>query len=164
MTSLHTTVEAQDVYDALDNLATLLSPSGLIAFLGGHVGPYLSRRAEDRFASEGDDVTGPWKPLSEATIRLRAEQGFAAGPINHRTGELEDWVVDGGWFAYPVGEGATLRFPGQNPTGELRSKVQTAQGGRAKPMTDPRPVLGVNEVDLLFMQSSLMAAIEVAIS
>lgn len=159
-----TVVNDRAVIRSLDNLITLMSPQGAAAFLGSTIGPYLSKRAKERFQGEGDDVTGAWAPLKPATITIRQESGFGAGPINRRTGELEEYVVDGGWFAYPTGFGASMRFPGKDASGELKRKMETAQKGRKSPNTVARPVIGVNENDLIFLQTSLMFAVEQAIS
>lgn len=50
-----------------------------------------------------------------------------------------------------------LTHPG--PTGDrsLQEKIQTAQSGSSNPNTRPRPVLGLNENDLLFITSELAA-------
>lgn len=158
-------VDDHDVTKALTNLFTLLSPAGMTFFLGSTMGPYLSKRAKERFQGEGDDAVGKWAPLKPATIAIRESQGFGAGPINRRTGELENWVVQGGWNAYPTGFGASMKFPGK-PTGggELRKKVETAQKGRkSAPVTVPRPVLAVGETDLIFFQASLAFAVQEAL-
>lgn len=160
---LVTIVKDRSVARSLDNLITLMSPQGASAFLGGVIGPYLAKRGQVRFRQEGDDVTGAWAPLKQATVTIRQSQGFGAGPINRRTGELENWVVGSGWFAYQAGYGAAMRFPRNEPSGELRKKVETAQRGRQSPNTVARPVLGVNERDLIFLQTSLMFAVEEAI-
>jgi hypothetical protein len=166
MATTWVTVDNKDVLEALDNLIFLLSPIGAAAFLGVNIGPYLSRRAKERFESEGDDVTGPWAPLKPSTVAIRQNEGYGGtGPINHRTGELENWVVQSGWNAYPTGFGATMRYPKKEPQGQLRDKVTTAQTGRTKtaPSATKRPVLGLNEADLLFYQASLQFAIYEAI-
>lgn len=163
MTDVSIIINSREVEKSLDKLMLLLGPAGLIAFLGSTMAPYLARRAGDRFAGEGDDVTGAWAPLKDSTIRLRAEQGFPAGPINRRTGELENWVTGGSFEAYPTVDGASMRYPRDKPTGELRKKMETAQKGKKHPSTVARPVLGVNERDLLFFQTALSLAVEGAI-
>lgn len=163
MTTLGYFVDDKDVTVALFRLQALLSPVGMSAFLGTTIGPYLAKRAKERFQSEGDDVTGAWTPLKPATIAIRESEGYGAGPINRRTGELENWVVRGGWNAYPTGFGASMEFPKKKPSGELKAKVETAQKGRQFPNTVARPVLGVNEQDLIFFQAALMSGIEQAI-
>lgn len=153
-----------DVRKSIRKLQLLLGTEGLLTFLGTTVAPYLRERAEERFAMEGDDVTGPWAPLSDVTVAIREGTGFpGAHPINRRTGELEEWVTQGNYFAYPVAPNtAAMRFPGTQPSASVARKYQTAQRGKTSPTTPPRPVLGVNEKDLLFVTAALHAAIEVA--
>lgn len=141
----------------LTKLAFLLSPPGLSAFLGTEVGPYLQKRAKARFAEEGDDASGKWAPLKPATIQIRESMNYGSGPINVRTGELENWVTQGNWDAYPTGYGASLKYPGNTPSGELADKVETAQAGRKYPSTVPRPVLATNETDMLFVLTAFAA-------
>lgn len=154
----------KEVKSLFRKLEVLMGAEGLATFLGTTVGPYLRERAEDRFAMEGDDVTGPWAPLSDVTVAIREGTGFpGAHPINRRTGELEEWVTQGNYFAYPVGpDMASLRFPGSDPSPSVKRKLDTAQRGKTSPTTPPRPVLGVNEKDLLFVTAALHAAIEAA--
>jgi len=162
---LQFTVLNNDVETALLKLSILMSDNGLAAFLGAAIGPYLQQRGQKRFQSEGDDVSGAWAPLSPATIVIRGNQ-YGSGPINRRTGELENWVVGSGWDAYPITKGATMRFPGKKPAGGLKDKVITAQQGRdgsegpEHPRTVPRPVIGVNETDMVFFQTALAFAIQ----
>lgn len=159
-------VREEDALAAVEKLALLLSGPGLSTFLGASVGPYLRERTQQRFANEGDDVTGPWAPLHPATVAIRESLPYQIGgehPINRRSGELEDWVTQGNYFPYPTGVGATLQYPKGKPSGELLDKLKTAQGGRANPKTVARPVLGVNEKDLLFVTAALAAAVEVAV-
>ena len=156
-------VNSASVDHMLMKLMLLLSPQGLTTFLGTTVGPYLSKRAGERFEQEGDDVVGKWAELKPATMAIRAESIYPIGPdhpINRRSGELENWVVRGGWHAYPEGFGAAMQYPANLPTGELRDKVMTAQSGRSEPNTVARPVLGLNEADLLFVITAFAASIE----
>lgn len=165
MFGYYTQVNDADVRRKLFNLAVLLSPAGMGSFLGTEIGPYLSRRAGERFASEGDDATGPWAPLKPYTVQVREQGNWpVAGehPINRRTGELENWVVGSGWDAYPTAAGASMRYPGTRPKGELRKKVTTAQQGKSHPSTVARPVLAVNETDLLFTLAALTASVKAA--
>ena len=134
----------------LQNLELKLAPPNIAAFLHVEVDPYLAMRAANRFSNEGDDVTGPWAPLQPATQAIRSSQGFGAShPINVRTGELERYIVNSGGDTSVNPAGATLTFPGSPASGELADKVQTAQSGRGVPPTVPRPVLGLNQNDLL---------------
>jgi hypothetical protein len=163
------TVVKRKLDQSLDRLIFLLEAEGMAAWMGTTVGPWLRKRASDRFASEGDDVSGPWAPLSPATQMIRAEGPWAVSgdhPINRRTGELENWVAQGTWFAYPDTLGASLTYPAGEPVGELREKMEVAQRGRPqslgpdKPRTVARPVLGVNEADLAFVMTALAMDIQ----
>jgi hypothetical protein len=147
--------------EALDKLILFLSPPATAAFLSAEVGPYLSKRAKERFQGEGDDVVGKWAELKPATVAIRESMNLPGEhPINRRSGELEDWVVSSGWNAYPTGTGATLRYPKDKPSGTVKDKVMTAQQGSTYPRSVPRPVLGVNEADLAFVISAYSFAIE----
>lgn len=154
--------DASEVEEMLEALDTRLDEASIAAFLGAHIDPYLRRRAKDRFRGEGDDVVGAWLPLASATEAIRESQGFpGAHPINRRTGELEEYITSGQMNpGIPVpGVGATLEFPGTPPTGELKTKVETAQRGKpasgGSRATPPRPVLGINARDLTYTVSSL---------
>lgn len=165
MLSMNWSVHDADVRRAIRNLEFLVGSDGLASFLGLTVGPYLRERTQNRFANEGDDVTGPWQPLHPATVAIREASMYNIGgehPINRRSGELEDWVTQGNYFPYPTGFGASMQYPSKEPAGKLREKMETAQRGSKSPNTPPRPVLGVNEKDLLFVVTALAAAVEVA--
>lgn len=152
--------EFADTDLALMRLTALMSPAGMSAFLNIEIGPYLRERAQARFRNEGDDVVGDWAPLKEATVAFReAENVPGEHPINRRHGALENWVVDGGWNAYPAGFGGALRYPANDPGGTTREKAVTAQRGSAAPATVPRPVLGVNETDMIFVLSALQFSV-----
>lgn len=143
-------IQGRSAEYAIDRLTEAFTPQALAAFLGEGVGEYLAKRAEARFAQEGDSAVGKWEPLKEATVNIRLSQNFGGEhPINRRTGELEDWVVGSGWHAYPTNLGASLRFPKANPVGLVREKVETAQRGRDYPSTVARPVLAIDETDVL---------------
>lgn len=145
------------VEEMLAVIDTALSPIGLAAFLYGVVGPWVQERAQDRFASEGDDVTGKWAPLMETTVRIREDYGFEGShPINKRTGELEEYITQGGVSVTSAPGAGVLKFPGKEPsTKGLREKLKTAQQGRTNPNTVPRPVLGLNERDLAYTVTML---------
>lgn len=135
------------------------SAMGLVTFLDVVVDPFLRNRIDERFKSEGDDVTGKWHPLERATELIRASYGFPPDhPINIRTDKMHAYLVGTDSDVHPNGMGATLVHP---PLGKAHSvldkKIKTAQSGSASPSTQPRPVLGVNENDLLFITSSLAA-------
>lgn len=149
-------VQKESVTALLTHLDTALNPVAIASFLGASVDPWLRTRAKDRFKSEGDDVSGGWAPLKESTQNIRSQMGYgSAHPINNRTGALEEYIVGSPNRLTIHGLGATLTLPGRAPTGELKTKVQTAQKGRGNPRTVPRPVLGMNERDMSFVLTAL---------
>lgn len=149
-------VEQSGVQAMMAHLDTTLNPVAIAGFLGATVDPYIRERARARFASEGDDVTGGWAPLGFATQSIRAQMGFGAShPINKRTGALEEYIVDSPNAIEINPLGAVLRMPGVEATGELGSKMRTAQKGKPDPRTVARPVIGLNEKDLLFVLTAI---------
>lgn len=144
--------------DVLASLEDKLNPVGLSMFLSLIVDPFLRNRIEQRFQSEGDDVTGRWHPLAIATQQIRASYGFPPDhPINIRTNKMHAWLVGTQSDIQPNGMGATLTHPPPGASGVLMKKLATAQGGSTNPPTSPRPVIGMNENDLMFITSSLVA-------
>lgn len=135
---------------------------GLTQFLATIVDPYLRTRAQNRFTSEGDDVTGPWAPLTPFTQNERAKHGYGpAHPINNRTGQLEDFIIGAPSNITIASEGGRLVYPGRRASGLLGKKVSVAQRGiSGRPFTPPRPVLGVNARDLEMVLLGLAMHIE----
>lgn len=155
------TVSEKQVESLLWALDTALNPFAIAGFLGAEVDPYIRTRARQRFRDEGDDVSGKWAPLAEATWTWRTGQGYQAQhPINKRSGELEGWVTESAHRMNVHTLGATLTMPGNRGGGELTTKVKTAQIGKPDPNTPPRPVIGMNEKDLSAVLSLLFLYIE----
>lgn len=156
-------VDSENVEQMLARTTLALSTVGMYAFLHGVVTPWLKKRAEDRFAAEGDDVSGMWAPLEAYTQQVRSAGGYGAEhPINRRTGELERYITQGGGDVISAGGFSQLTFPGDAPTGREATKVATAQIGATYPSTPARPVLGVNEVDLSFVLAALATHVTMA--
>ncbi len=154
--------DSKQVLSMLTKLDATLAPPAIGSWLGMRVDPFIRERARDRFQKEGDDVSGPWAPLKAATQQIRQSQGYgSAHPINRRTGRLEQYIVGSPNRISIHNLGATLTMPGRPPFGELKDKVSTAQGGRGYPRTDPRPVMGMNERDLLAVLTELSLYISV---
>lgn len=163
MAFLEMVSETRQVEHMLHRLDIAISPKGLATFLQGEVDPYLRGRADERFAEEGDDVVGQWAPLKEATVAIRASQGYGPEhPINVRTGELEEYITQGNAATtiFPWGAGITL--PGTPPSGELLDKMMRAQAGDER--TVPRPVLGMNQNDTVAVLLLLARYIKDAIA
>lgn len=149
---------------ALERLEIKLAPAAIGAWMMGTVDPYIKERAQERFTREGDDVTGAWAPLREATwgFRQRHQPPYPPQhPINKRTGELEAYITRSQSDLNVHTLGATLKTPGRLPTGELKKKVERAQFGDPLTNTVRRPVMGVNERDLLAVLTDLSLYISV---
>lgn len=149
--------DSTQVEAMLDRIELTTSPIGLANFLHNRVDPYMRERLEARFRLEGDDVTGPWEPLKQATQDIRSSLGYgAAHPINVRTGELEAYITGSPSGVVYDGIGAVMTMPGSVPQDpELRTKVRTAQRGKVDPRTPARPVMGMNEQDLAVVMTDL---------
>ncbi len=157
-------VDDRGVQKLLRRMDTALDPTAIAAFMGAVIHPYIQKRAKGRFASEGDDVSGKWDPLKEATnsFRIHSQPSYPPEhPINARTGELERYITQSNPYISPTPAGAVYRYPGAPAKGELRTKVETAQIGKPDPNTRPRPVLGMNENDLAFVVTALATYIQV---
>lgn len=152
--------DTEELEAVLQKLTVKLSPPGLMGFLATMVDPWLRMRTDNRFASEGDDVTGNWHPLTLATQMMRIQGGFPPShPINVRTGKMRDFLTGMASDVKPNGIGATLTYPGPVGDPELNEKIKTAQMGKTarSQKTPARPVVGVNENDMLFITSELVA-------
>lgn len=147
---------------AIKHLQGKLDNSGMVKFLGGIIYPFLRSRVTERFSSEGDDASGPWAPLQEATNNWRELGGFPRGhPINYRTGEMYRFITSAGATVVPSGAGTVMKYPGQDPPGPIAKKIRTAQRGRTAPRaTVPRPVLSIGLTDVNFTLGSLALYIQ----
>lgn len=152
------TVDKNSAQHAIDSLNDRLGAIGLVTFLQTVVDPFIRNRIDQRFKGEGDDVVGVWHPLAVATQQIRASYGFPPDhPINVRTSKLRSHLVGTQSDVKAFGIGATLQHPPPGTDAILNKKIQTAQSGSSSPSTPARPVIGVNENDLLFITTSLVA-------
>jgi hypothetical protein len=134
-----------------------MSNVGLSVFLEDVADPFVRRRVAERFTGEGDDAVGSWAPLSPATQTIRASKGFPpAHPINQRTHAMRDWLVHNDGEVRFNAAYVSLLYPGPTTSGTMDEKIRTAQMGKGNPRTPPRPVLGLNETDNLFIQAELV--------
>ena len=148
-------VDALDVKAKMQRLDIALSDQSLESFLRNNARDYIWARVESRFNQEGDDVTGPWQPLSQATVAMRRALGYPGpGPINFRTGDMFTFLE--GAPGVTTGSGTVeWEFPGPGMSQDIFDKLQTAQKGKNNPRTVPRPVLGMNHVDSEFITGEL---------
>jgi len=154
-------VQADDAEKLFLKLENLLSPEMLAVFMAGPVVQHFQQRFNEFFEDQGTP-SGAWQPLSEVTIADRVEQGFGPGPINERTGQLRDFITDSPGEVRVLATLAVLTYPGPLPSGELGRKVKTAQqGGTFSGHSVPaRPVMEIDETDMLFTMSALNFYIE----
>lgn len=157
MTILNVVIEGNASRN-LARLSAVVSPQGMGVFLNETVARYLRERIARRFDSEGDDVSGKWAPLTDATMQIRANKGYPpAHPINVRTGTLRNYIENSPDRLDIDPTGAMLTLPGRAPTGSLKKKVLGAQQGENR--APARPVLGVNATDMAFTMTALEAFI-----
>lgn len=158
MSNVEIVVDVKDVNAAIDIIDDRLQ-NQLGHWMRDDLHDLLEKRASERFASEGDDASGAWAPLKPATWVQRVRKGFSpAHPINVRTHDLQNFIL--GSSGSVVGAGTwNYIWPGDPPSGELMDKMQTAQRGRARPNTVPRPVVALGAGDYGKIVDSLSAFI-----
>lgn len=132
-------------------------PASFALFLETVAHPIILKRAQDRFAREGDDASGKWGALSDVTARFREWQGVPGyHPINKRTGNLESWLMSANPDVDMTMSGAEYIWPGDMPNSDLTTeKFETAQLGKSKPATEARPVVAANVNDLRLIYDAL---------
>jgi hypothetical protein len=160
-------IEVEDVESMLSALNTFFNPLAMMGFLQASVAPVIRQRARERFLTEGDDVSGAWAPLEPVTQQIRGSSNLPISPdhpINRRTDDLYTYITQSNAEVIPLGSfGAQMTYPGSPPTGPWTAKkVETAQVGRNKPRTVPRPVLGLSMVDLTYVIGALGIGIKKA--
>lgn len=144
-----------DVAPALrmvEKVQRVLLPTSLEMFLDTQMRTYLVQRIEERFADQGDDVSGPWAPLAPATMMIRMQQGYSPTPTNIRSGEMFNALKNQRELR-PTATGAELSLPGSaSRSKSLTDKLRVAQKGGTAPGagrdTPPRPVLGLSATDM----------------
>lgn len=140
----------------IDAARVLLSGPSTSAYLSTVMYDHLQGRTIRRFRNEGDEaVGGPWQPLNDYTVAIRQSQGYGGdGPINRRTGKMEAFITGSGPGVRSTAEAASLFFPENLPSGEMKRKIERAQRGSRFPATPPRPVLAVDWSDMVFFLTS----------
>lgn len=165
MTSINWSSTSEDesvrrVFSALDRA---LDSASLAFWMQAEAQPHVDERARKRFESEGDDVSGRWAALAPYTIEDRLRQQFPEGPILHRTGELEDYIVNNPGSMQIDPSGVTFETP--NPTGDpvLNAKMNTAQYGYPPRNIPQRAIVGMNQSDAETLLNSLTNTIQAAL-
>jgi hypothetical protein len=129
--------------------------AGLASFMQGFAAPLLQERAHDRFESEGDDASGYWRPLAASTIARREKAGYVPIRINDRTGAMRAWVERAQGSIKGTKAAVIYEWPGTPTNRTTGRKLKVAQMGLANPWTWPRPVVAVDEDDLLLIISAM---------
>ena len=138
---------------SLNRAELAISGPSLSAFFKNGGVQILQERAQNRFASEGDEASGNWAQLKYITRIIRLYQGFPPEhPINRRTGALQNFVVTN------RGEHAATDITAQMswPTGEsgrIAKKYRGAQKGEGT--APPRPVAATSGTDLQLLLSGV---------
>jgi len=173
-------VDEHEVQAALQALWWAVSGSSLRRFHIVATSPMLRERARERFQNEGDSAVGSWQELTESRQDIREHAGFPRDhPINHATGELENFILNSpdditwgaGWAAFYL--------PRNTRSPRLVGKMVTAQQGRPaghhmpvgwgpgngvkypKSVATPaRPVVGLDMTDM----AHLIGALEIFIA
>lgn len=83
--------------------------------------------SRSNLATESDKA-GPWQPLSNATIFLRQMAGFPGEhPINERTGQMKNFLLNAKARGGPTGGGAEFEWP-DGASGVLYMKLLRSIG------------------------------------
>lgn len=134
----------------IKGLQEKLDPKAMGAFFLAFAGPLFRQRASERFALEGDDASGTWKPLAQATVSRRMAAGQTPIKINDRTGAMRAWVEGApGVVKTAAGGVAMFEWPGTPTNRTIGKKLKTAQMGQTAPYTPARPVIVADNADLL---------------
>lgn len=150
------TVDDRDAQRAIRRLEDNLTSHSLGRFLYLDVATWLQHRAMGRFGLEGDDAVGKWTPLKLSTLLIRARKGFPTAPINVRSGQMKSFVTGSFGTVATRGGEEELTWPNVgNMQGSLAKKIMTAQMGKPSPATPPRPVIGVGELDSIYITAEL---------
>lgn len=138
----------------MDKIFEATSGPSLMSFMHVVANPYMTDEIIDRFAVYGDQKSGNWPDLADATIQIRESLGFdGSDPINEREGELLDFVANSRVWAGGA-DWVMMSLPGDPPSFELEQKLQHAQQGTStnplipNAVTPPRPVLATGPDDM----------------
>ncbi|URG17386.1 head-to-tail connector protein [Rhodococcus phage Mbo2] len=146
----------------LKTLINNTSDAILSTALAGSIHQHLQRRMVKRFAAGGDDASGTWTPLSEATLEIRQSLGFTRGDrkgqINVRTGHMKDQLTKSKPDVSVTPVAVALSFPGNgiSERPDMFHRTQQALGNRRGPA---RPTLAYNETDVAVILTSLAKAV-----
>lgn len=147
-------LDAEVVGDRFSSMAMVralfakLEPAPMSGWLIGFAMPVAKQGSMQTFASESDPKGDPWAALAPSTIEDRINQGYGAGPIQQRTGELHSYFAEAEAAITATTIGVSMQWPGNAPSGDrLPYKVGSAQAGNRRTGAPPRPILGLTLQD-----------------
>lgn len=144
----YTVDKTSDAILLIEEIQKRLTGDALSTYMRQSVIPWLRGRADARFDSEGDEVSGKWAQLTYATSQIRDWMGYGPyHPINVRTGDLKDFIVHASGGLTQTANSAELTWPGDAVSPLLAEKIKTAQSGKSSPNTPARPVIGLGALD-----------------
>lgn len=148
-------VDDDDVSGMFARFDSVLEAPNLAQFLRRYATPWFRGKAGAGFEDEMAPNGQPWSPLKPYTVETRESEGFPGDhPINHRTGAMERYIMQGTPSMAVGAMQATMRFPGRG-SALFNRKLKVAQQGAKWPRTVARPVVGMDERDLAVMLRSL---------
>ncbi len=157
------TAEDEGTNRVLSAVERAISSASLAFWMETAAKTHIQERARARFASEGDNVSGPWQALAPATIADRIAQQYPPGPILHRTGALEDYIVNNPGVMLVDPEAVVFETPAPSSDPELAAKYLTHQAGSPSRRIPARPMVGLGVEDAATLLYSLTEGIEIAI-
>lgn len=155
-------VEMDRLLLKMKRLSESIEPQSIAEHHKATTTSYLRSRTSARFKGQGDDVTGPWKPLKAYTVEERIRLGFGGtSPILKRTGSLMSWVEK----VPPKSQAETYIWPSVTPpnNSHMMYAFIAAQRGRTHPATSRRRIVAVNLQDFKTIRQLLEHKIAVAL-
>jgi hypothetical protein len=162
-------VDATSVDAVLDGIEDAISPYSLLQFMIHDVAPYLSEQIVDVFAGLGNDSIpgGGWAPLEDSTLKIRHALGYWDDyAINERSGDLLHYLTHSHDIQLEA-FGSSITVPGDTTDPILWKKLKVAQEGWTQganemlpgAVTPARPILGLNDADLMAVTAMLQVHI-----
>ncbi|UYL87041.1 hypothetical protein SEA_HOLLOW_20 [Gordonia phage Hollow] len=161
MAEISYTVSTKRVQLRIRAIEQRISASGMAAFFMsvGHL--HFQQRVSERFAQEGDDASGNWLPLADATLKEKAKAGYPPY-INVRTGAMRAYLENAPGYIIGGGkQGTSFGWPRAAPSKNLQDRIKLAQfgdfeNGREVPA---RPVIAADATDMMTLAKLLDAYI-----
>lgn len=147
-------IDANHFDSYLDERIAKLSDMEMTLLTNGAMVQFLSERVSKRFESSGDAASGPWAPVSQATLDMRISNMGTEPLID--TGTLRSWAENPPGTAGVAAAGiVALDYPTIPPGDSITNyKYLMAQFGinntfgRPGMATPARPIFAVDGTDL----------------